>query len=117
MSSRQEGSSEGRAQRPLTDHRKCSGAGLTQNGPLPLQDAPSQDETLEPMDRTQEETHTHSEDDSGSSLPSPMREQLISSDVEASGEESDPRPPPGRTAVWIVKRQGLKVKANCSLLT
>ncbi|KAM3594465.1 uncharacterized protein V6R79_008388 [Siganus canaliculatus] len=46
--------------------------------------------------------------DSDSSLPSPMREQLMSSDLDASGEESEPRPPPGKTAVWIVRRQAHK---------
>lgn len=62
------------------------------------------------MERTQAGTLAHSEVDSDSSLPSPMREQLLSSDLEASGEESDPRPRPSKTAVWIVKRQGQKVK-------
>lgn len=62
------------------------------------------------MERMQKETNTHSEGDSDSSLPSPMREQYLSSDLEASGEESDPRPPLGKTAVWIVKRQGHKVR-------
>lgn len=51
-----------------------------------------------------------SEGDSDSSAPSPIRNQYFSSDMEASGEESDPRPPPGTTAVWILKRQGQKVR-------
>lgn len=62
------------------------------------------------MERMQKETHTHSEGDSDSSLPSPMREQALSSDLEASGEESDPRPPRSKAAVWIVKRQGQRVR-------
>lgn len=116
VSSRQEGRSEGRLQRLLTDQRNSSGARLTSNAPLPLQDLVSQDEISKQMERTQKETHARSEVDSDSSLPSPMREQLISSDVEASGEESDPQPPPGKTAVWIVKRQGQKVKVLLVLL-
>lgn len=51
-----------------------------------------------------------SEGDSDSSAPSPIRNQYFSSDMEASGEESDPRPPPGKTAVWILKRHGQKVR-------
>ncbi|XP_044229836.1 A-kinase anchor protein 6 isoform X2 [Thunnus albacares] len=108
MSSRHGGHPEGCAQRPLTDQRSSSAAGLTADAPLPLQDPMSQDEISKQMDRTKMKTHTHSEGDSDSSLPSPMREQLLSSDPEASGEESDPRPPPGKTAVWIVKHQGQK---------
>lgn len=110
VSSRHGGRSEGCAQRPLTDQRGSSAARRTANAPLPLQDPASQDEISKQMERTQTETHAHSEGDSDSSLPSPMREQFLSSDLEASGEESDPRPPPGKTAVWIVKRQGQKVK-------
>lgn len=56
------------------------------------------------------EASAKSEGDSDSSLPSPMREQYLSSDVEASGEESDPNPPLGKAAVWIVKRQAHKVR-------
>eukprot|EP00064_Thunnus_orientalis_P018876 superscaffoldBa00004498_g18984 len=114
MSSRHGGHPEGCAQRPLTDQRSSSAAGLTADAPLPLQDLMSQDEISKQMDRTKMKTHTHSEGDSDSSLPSPMREQLLSSDPEASGEESDPRPPPGKTAVWIVKRQGQKQGAQVS---
>ncbi|KAM9340921.1 A-kinase anchor protein 6 [Symphorus nematophorus] len=98
----------GCSQRPLTDQRSSSGARLTADAPPPLQDPVSQDEISKQMERTQKEAHAHSEGDSDSSLPSPMREQFLSSDLEASGEESDPRPPPGKTAVWIVKRQGQK---------
>lgn len=110
VSRRQEGRSEGGAQRPLTDQRSSSGARLTSNAPPPLQDLLSQDQISKQMKRAQRETHARGEVDSDSSLPSPMREQLISSDMEASGEESDPQPSPGKTAVWIVKRQGQKVK-------
>uniref|UniRef100_A0A665XA87 A kinase (PRKA) anchor protein 6 n=1 Tax=Echeneis naucrates TaxID=173247 RepID=A0A665XA87_ECHNA len=51
--------------------------------PPPLQDATSGDEASKQMGRTPKETHTH-----------------------------NPRPPPSKTAVWIVKRQGQKVKAD-----
>lgn len=100
----------GSVQRPLTDPRSSPGTGPTAGAPPPLQDPMSQDEISKEIERTQKETHAHSEGDSDSSLPSPMREQFLSSDLEASGEESDPRPPPGKTAVWIVKRQGQKVR-------
>ncbi|KAI3367782.1 hypothetical protein L3Q82_026215 [Scortum barcoo] len=103
VSSRQWG-----AQKTLTNQRSSSGARPTTDAPLPLQDSVPQDEMSKQMERTQKETHVHGEGDSDSSLPSPMREQFLSSDLEASGEESDPRPPPGKTAVWIVKRQGQK---------
>uniref|UniRef100_A0A3P9AUS2 A kinase (PRKA) anchor protein 6 n=1 Tax=Maylandia zebra TaxID=106582 RepID=A0A3P9AUS2_9CICH len=83
----------GSAQRLLPDQRSSSGARPTADAPLPLQDLKSQNETSNQMERMQKETHTHSEGDSDSSLPSPMREQALSSDLEASGEESDPRPP------------------------
>lgn len=62
------------------------------------------------MSRTAEEAHVLSEGDSDSSLPSPIRSQYFSSDMEASGEDSEPRPPPGKTAVWVLKRQGQKVR-------
>ncbi|XP_030574968.1 A-kinase anchor protein 6 [Archocentrus centrarchus] len=104
--SRYVGHPDGSAQRLLPDQRSSSGARPTTNAPLPLQNLMSQSETSNEMERMQKETHTHSEGDSDSPLPSPMREQPLSSDLEASGEESDPRPPPGKTAVWIVKRQG-----------
>lgn len=110
VSSRQVGHSQGSVQRPLTELRSSSGPRPTTNAPPPLQDPMSQDEISKQMERTQKETHAHSEGDSDSSLPSPMREQFLSSDLEASGEESDPRPPQGKTAVWIVKRQGQKVR-------
>lgn len=110
VSSRQVGRSQGSVQRPLTGLRSSSGARPTANVPPPLQDSMSQDEISKQMERTQKETHAHSEGDSDSSLPSPMREQFLSSDLEASGEESDPRPPQGKTEVWIVKRQGQKVR-------
>ncbi|KAK2826798.1 hypothetical protein Q5P01_021012 [Channa striata] len=114
VSSKQEGCSEGRVHRALADQRSPSGARLTASTTLPLQDAVSRDEIAKQMDRTQKKTHAHSEGDSESSLPSPMREHLLSSDVEASGEESDPPVPPGKAAVWIVKRQGQKLGAEVS---
>ncbi|XP_023276827.1 A-kinase anchor protein 6-like [Seriola lalandi dorsalis] len=108
VSSRHGGRSEGRQQRPPTEQRSSSAAGPTADAPPPPQDPASPDGTWKQMEKTQKETHTHSEGDSDSSLPSPMRERVLSSDLEASGEESDPRPPPGKAAVWIVKRQGPK---------
>ncbi|XP_028422097.1 A-kinase anchor protein 6 [Perca flavescens] len=107
-SSRQFGCSQGSVPRPLTEPRSSSGARPTANAPLPLQYPVSQDGISKQMERTRREKHAHSEGDSDSSLPSPMREQFLSSDVDASGEESDPRPHPGKTAVWILKRQGQK---------
>nr|XP_046268848.1 A-kinase anchor protein 6 isoform X2 [Scatophagus argus] len=108
MSSRPGGGSQGSEESPLPDPRSSSGARLTTVAPLPLQDPLPQGEISKQMERTQKKTHVHSEGDSDSSLPSPMREQFLSSELEASGEESEPRPPPGKTAVWIVKRQGQK---------
>nr|XP_020508379.1 A-kinase anchor protein 6 [Labrus bergylta] len=106
--SKQGGCPQGRAHRPLTDLRSSSRARPTSIAPPPLQEPASGDEISTQMERTQKETHAHSEGDSDSSLPSPMREHFLSSDMEASGEESDPRPCPRKTAVWIVKRQGQK---------
>ncbi|XP_047193674.1 A-kinase anchor protein 6 isoform X2 [Scophthalmus maximus] len=105
-SSRHGGRSEGHVRRPLADQRSSSVAGLNPGAPLLLRHpaSPSQDETSRQMERTTRETHSLSEGDSDSSLPSPMREQqLLSSDP-----ESDPQPRPGKTAVWIVKRRGQK---------
>ncbi|KAM9354796.1 A-kinase anchor protein 6 [Pholidichthys leucotaenia] len=110
VSSRHGGFSEGCAQRRLNHQTSPSGGRPTTNAPLPLQDPMSQNEVSNEMERTPKETHTHSEGDSGSSLSSPMRGQLLFSDLDTSGEESDPRPPPGKTVVWIVKRQGQKVQ-------
>lgn len=64
------------------------------------------------MEEMHKDSRELGEGDSDSSLPSPLKEQYLSSDMEASGEESDPRPPPGKTAVWIVKRQGHKVRIS-----
>ncbi|KAM3849903.1 A-kinase anchor protein 6-like, partial [Diretmus argenteus] len=85
-----------------------SGPRQTAGAPPPLRDPASQTNTPKQMEKRRDETRAHSEGDSDSSLPSPMREQLLSSDQEASGEESDPQPPPGKPAVWIIKRQGQK---------
>ncbi|KAF0044245.1 hypothetical protein F2P81_003403 [Scophthalmus maximus] len=111
-SSRHGGRSEGHVRRPLADQRSSSVAGLNPGAPLLLRHpaSPSQDETSRQMERTTRETHSLSEGDSDSSLPSPMREQqLLSSDP-----ESDPQPRPGKTAVWIVKRRGQKQEAQPS---
>ncbi|XP_061633099.1 A-kinase anchor protein 6 isoform X2 [Phyllopteryx taeniolatus] len=50
----------------------------------------------------------HSDGDSDSSAPSPVRDQVLSSDLEASGEESDPRPPPCKIPSWLVKQKERK---------
>ncbi|XP_041668648.1 A-kinase anchor protein 6 isoform X2 [Cheilinus undulatus] len=106
--SKQGGRLQGRVQRLPTDPKSSSRVRLTSSGPPPRRDPASQDEISTQMERTQKETHTHGEGDSDSSLPSPMREQFLSSDMEASGEESDPRPCPRKAAVWIVRHQGQK---------
>lgn len=92
------------------DRTSSSGAGPTASAPPPLREPVPQEETSRQIERMQEETLAHSQGDSDSSLPSPMREHYLSSDLEASGEDSDPRPPPSSTAVWIVKRHGQKVR-------
>ncbi|XP_041827319.1 A-kinase anchor protein 6 [Melanotaenia boesemani] len=88
---------EGDVQRPQPDQEMSAEARSTGSAPLPLQSLVMQ-----------EEKHGHSNRDSDASLPSPMREQLLSSDQEASGEDSDSRPRPRKTAVWIMKHQGHK---------
>ncbi|XP_068607912.1 A-kinase anchor protein 6 [Brachionichthys hirsutus] len=108
--SQQVGGSRGRVQRPLPDPRSSSGSALAAAGPPPRKQPMSQEEIPKQMEAIKKETHMLSEGDSDSSVPSPMREHCLSSDLEASGEESDPRPPPGGTAIWIVKRQGQKVR-------
>ncbi|XP_029973400.1 LOW QUALITY PROTEIN: A-kinase anchor protein 6 [Salarias fasciatus] len=107
--SRRAGRPEGGAHRPAPERRSSSGARPTAAAPPPPRHgAPGQ------MERPRRKTHAHSEGDSDSSPPSPMREQLLSSDMEASGEDSDPRPPPGKTAVWIVKHQERKGSSKSS---
>uniref|UniRef100_A0A3Q3WXX9 Uncharacterized protein n=1 Tax=Mola mola TaxID=94237 RepID=A0A3Q3WXX9_MOLML len=81
--------------------RKSSGPRQTSDAPLPPKEPASQDETCGQMERMQTENHAPSEGDSDSSLPSPMREQYLSSDLEASGEDSDPRPPRGKTGAQV----------------
>uniref|UniRef100_A0A3B4WX12 A kinase (PRKA) anchor protein 6 n=1 Tax=Seriola lalandi dorsalis TaxID=1841481 RepID=A0A3B4WX12_SERLL len=83
VSSRHGGRSEGRQQRPPTEQRSSSAAGPTADAPPPPQDPASPDGTWKQMEKTQKETHTHSEGDSDSSLPSPMRERVLSSDLES----------------------------------
>ncbi|XP_076022142.1 A-kinase anchor protein 6 [Genypterus blacodes] len=108
VSSREGGYPEGSAGRLLPEQRTLSGPRPTADAPPPLQAVASQNKISKQMERMHTETHTHSEGDSDSLLPSPMREQFVSSDQEASGEDSDPRPPLGKPAVWIVKRRGQK---------
>uniref|UniRef100_A0A671VXA7 A kinase (PRKA) anchor protein 6 n=1 Tax=Sparus aurata TaxID=8175 RepID=A0A671VXA7_SPAAU len=59
---------QGSVKRPPTDQRSSSGARLTTQAPPPLQEPPSQGEISKQMERTQRETHAHSEGDSDSSL-------------------------------------------------
>ncbi|KAM4542198.1 A-kinase anchor protein 6 isoform 2-T2 [Odontesthes bonariensis] len=105
MSSTHRGCSEGRL---LPDRTSSFVARPTGNAPLPLQSLMCQNEVSNRKESTQRKKHIYSEGDSDSSLPSPMREQLLFSDLEASGEDSDPRLHPGKMKVWIVKRQGHK---------
>ncbi|XP_037550736.1 A-kinase anchor protein 6 [Nematolebias whitei] len=83
--------------RRLPQHKSSPGGRPTAGVPLR-----PQDEISNHMERTG--TKTSSKGDSDSSLPSPIREQSLSSDMEVSGEESDPQLCPGKTTVWIVKR-------------
>ncbi|XP_057714783.1 A-kinase anchor protein 6 isoform X1 [Corythoichthys intestinalis] len=48
----------------------------------------------------------HGNGDSDSSAPSPTREHIMYSDLEASGEESDPRPSPGKMPSRLGKQRG-----------
>ncbi|KAM4723336.1 A-kinase anchor protein 6 [Anableps anableps] len=91
-------------------HRKAEGSCGTAitNDSLALCRLMSQDEISSQTERMQKRTFALSQDDSDSSLPSPRREQLLSSDLEASGEESDPQLCCSRNAGWILKRQGHK---------
>uniref|UniRef100_A0A8D0CSF3 A kinase (PRKA) anchor protein 6 n=1 Tax=Sander lucioperca TaxID=283035 RepID=A0A8D0CSF3_SANLU len=84
--------SQGSVPRPLTEPRSSSGARLTTNAPLPLQYPMSQDAICKQMERTQRETHAHSEGESDSSLPSPMREQFLSSDLDGAQVSSRASP-------------------------
>ncbi|XP_061600308.1 A-kinase anchor protein 6 isoform X2 [Cololabis saira] len=82
---------------------------MTSTGPEERpQSSMPQDGISDQMEGTRKESHTNSEGDSGFSLPSPMREQLLSSDMDASGEESDPRLYPSKSAMWTEKRQGFQ---------
>lgn len=89
--------------RRLPQHKSSPGGRAATGVPLR-----PQDEMSNHMERTG--TRTPSKGDSDSSLPSPIMEQSLSSDMEASGEESDPQLCPGKTTVWIVKRHVDKVK-------
>lgn len=93
------------SRRSEDQHRK-----LTEQRSSSVDTQTSEEDRHEQMKKTLEETHFCSEGDSDSSLPSPRREQLPFSDLEASAEESDPRPPPSTTAeVWVMKRHQQKV--------
>ncbi|XP_008285259.1 A-kinase anchor protein 6 [Stegastes partitus] len=116
VSSRHGGRPEGSVQRLQPSRRSSSGARPTAGAPPPLQDLQSEEERPKQMERRRKETHSPSEGESDSSPPSPVGEQLPS-DLEASGEDSDPRPPPSKTAIWIVKRQvqkGAQVSSRTS---
>ncbi|XP_035987269.1 A-kinase anchor protein 6 isoform X3 [Fundulus heteroclitus] len=80
-------------------HRKPEGTSCTDitNASLPFCHL-----TSTQTERSQKGTHAPSKGDYDSPLTSPMREQLLPSNLKASGEDSDLI----RTAVWIMKRQG-----------
>lgn len=98
-------SSEDSKQRPLTEN--SPGTRCTSNAALSLES-----ETSNKMKEIQKEKYANSEGDSDCSLPSPMKEQLVSSDRDASGEDSDPHLSPSKTTVWIVNPQEHKVKED-----
>ncbi|XP_054913065.1 A-kinase anchor protein 6 [Poeciliopsis prolifica] len=88
-------------------HRKPEGNSGT-NGSLPVCRLMSLDEISTQTERMQEKTCTVTMGDSYSSLSSPISEQLLSSDLEASGEEFDAQWGGSRNAGWTVNRQGHK---------
>uniref|UniRef100_A0A3Q1G2E0 A kinase (PRKA) anchor protein 6 n=1 Tax=Acanthochromis polyacanthus TaxID=80966 RepID=A0A3Q1G2E0_9TELE len=91
---------EGSVQRLQPGRRSSSGAGPTAGAPPPLQDPKPEEGKPKQMESRRKETRSPSEESDSSA--SPVREQPPS-DLEASGEDSDPRPPP-KTEVWILKR-------------
>ncbi|CAF88160.1 unnamed protein product, partial [Tetraodon nigroviridis] len=91
----------GESVKSRSEPRSC---GASAHSPLLLEEPATQDTITQRRRGSSEEAHVLSEDDSGSSLPSPVRTQYFSSDMEASGEESEPRPAP----VWIGRQQGQK---------
>lgn len=93
----------GESVKSRSEPRSC---GASAHSPLLLEEPATQDTITQRRRGSSEEAHVLSEDDSGSSLPSPVRTQYFSSDMEASGEESEPRPAP----VWIGRQQGQKVR-------
>ncbi|XP_056152257.1 A-kinase anchor protein 6 [Lampris incognitus] len=103
------GGPEGSVQGSLSIKKSSSAARSPAIGP-----SPPHNNTSTQMETSHAETQACSEGESDSSVPSPMREQLLSSDLEASGEDSDPRPLPDKPAVWIVKRRGQKEAARVS---
>lgn len=80
--------------------------------PESLVDAAPPAEAPRQTERTRGEERALGAGGSDSSLPSPMRERFLSSDPEASGEESDAPPPPSKAAVWIVRHQVQKVRGG-----
>ncbi|KAF7642438.1 hypothetical protein LDENG_00257870, partial [Lucifuga dentata] len=98
-SSREAGHTERSVHRMPPDHAAAT---------LPRQAVASQNKTPKQVEKAQ----GGSKGESDSSLPSSVREQLVSSDQEASGEDSDSRPPSSTPAVWIVKRQEQKVSGS-----
>uniref|UniRef100_A0A3P9M3V8 A kinase (PRKA) anchor protein 6 n=1 Tax=Oryzias latipes TaxID=8090 RepID=A0A3P9M3V8_ORYLA len=91
--------------------RRPSGV-RSSKGTLPVQSSMSQEEGSGQIQQRQKETHLRSKGDSESSSPSPRKEQLHSSDTEASREESDLQLHPTKATVWIVKQQGEEVPAS-----
>ncbi|XP_032404169.1 A-kinase anchor protein 6 isoform X1 [Xiphophorus hellerii] len=88
-------------------HRKPEGSSGA-NDSLPVCRLMSLDEISTQTERRQKRIYAVSMGDSDSSLPSPISEQLLSSDLEASGEESDAQRGGSRNAGWTVNRQGHK---------
>uniref|UniRef100_A0A1A8V1U2 A kinase (PRKA) anchor protein 6 n=3 Tax=Nothobranchius TaxID=28779 RepID=A0A1A8V1U2_NOTFU len=85
------------------DNRSSSGT-----APPPLTSLKSQDDIINQTEKTLERTHTPSKGGFDSSSLSPTREQILSSDLEASGEESDPQLCPDKTPAWFMKQHGHK---------
>ncbi|XP_014859402.1 PREDICTED: A-kinase anchor protein 6 isoform X2 [Poecilia mexicana] len=92
-------------------HRKPEGSSGT-NGSLSICRLMSLDEISTQTERRQKRTYAVCMGDSDSSLPSPISEQLLSSDLEASGEESDAQRGGSRNAGWTVNWQGHKKESQ-----
>uniref|UniRef100_A0A8C6MAJ3 A-kinase anchor protein 6-like n=1 Tax=Nothobranchius furzeri TaxID=105023 RepID=A0A8C6MAJ3_NOTFU len=89
------------------DNRSSSGT-----APPPLTSLKSQDDIINQTEKTLERTHTPSKGGFDSSSLSPTREQILSSDLEASGEESDPQLCPDKTPAWFMKQHGHKMNVS-----